>query len=147
MITSTRRGKNLGKIYFQTTLSTKFGKNPLLFSKFFKNVHPSFKIYSLFFVFFFLCLCFCFLSCFYIKNNFLNSRLIIEGGQTRGFAPVLIIGARVPELPPRVYAYVIEGIIPEFVFNYAQIIPFRKVSTFENVHIIYSVHHISWKFT
>jgi len=33
-----------------------------------------------------------------------NSRLII-GGQKRGFAPILIIGGRVPGLPARVSAY------------------------------------------
>jgi len=49
------------------------------------------KIYSLFFVFIFLCLYFC-LSDYW-------------GGKKRGFAPILIIGGRMPGLPPRVYAY------------------------------------------
>src|SRR6218665_3555543 len=68
---------------------------------FFKNLHPSFKIYSLFFVFFFLCLCFCILSCFYIKKfKKFNSRLIIGGGQKRGFVPHLNDWGCLPGLPP-----------------------------------------------
>src|SRR6218665_2044564 len=49
----------------------------------FKSLHPSFKIYSLFFVFFFLCLCFCFIS-FFLNKKIRNSRLII-GGAKKGF--------------------------------------------------------------
>src|SRR6218665_1467861 len=65
-------------------------------------------MYSLFFVFFFLCLCFCFLSCLFFNKYkfFLNSRLIIGG---KGFAPILIIGGRLPGLPPRVYACACQG--------------------------------------
>ena len=33
------------------------------------------------------------------------------GGAKRGFAPILIIGGGVPGLPPRVYAYAIDGSI------------------------------------
>src|SRR6218665_643687 len=63
-------------------------------------------MYSLFFLFFFLCLCFCFLSCFSSFNKKItNSRLIIGGGQKRGFAPILIIGGAYPGCRPRVYAY------------------------------------------
>src|SRR6218665_3036639 len=82
--------------YSQKFLTTFFKSS----TTFFKNLHPSFKIYSLFFVFFFLCLCFCFLSCFlFLNKRIKNSRLII-GGQKGVLPPILIIGGRVPGLPP-----------------------------------------------
>src|SRR6218665_1637675 len=74
----------------------------LVIDNFSKNLHPLFKMYSLFFVFFFLCLCFCFLSCFYVLKNkkFFKFSSDYWGGQKRGFAPILIIGGRMPGLPP-----------------------------------------------
>ena len=79
----------------------------LVIVNFFKNLQPSFKFYSLFFVFFSLCLFFCVLSCFFRKNkkNKKVSSDYLGGGKNRVLTPTLIIGGRVPGLPPRVYAY------------------------------------------
>src|SRR6218665_2032190 len=92
---------------FSDNILKKFKKSPsiLLFSKisedlfsvidnFFKNLHPLFKIYSLFFVFFFLCLCFCFLSCFLIKKNQKFSSDYCGG--KKKFCPHLNYWGRVP---------------------------------------------------
>src|SRR6218665_66221 len=92
-------GKNFGKIYFQTTFSKKILKKSFYSQKFLmtffhrqlflKNLHPSFKMYSLFFLFFFLCLCFCFLSCFLSKNKKNKKFSSDYWGQKNGFFPHL----------------------------------------------------------
>ena len=94
--------KNFGKMFSDNILK-KVEKIPFYSLKFlttffshqqlfFKNLHSSFKIYSLFSVFFFLCLCFCFLSCFFKIQNKIFSSDYWEGGQKIGFAPILILG-------------------------------------------------------
>src|SRR6218665_3940134 len=76
-----------------------------LVDNFFKNLHPSFKMYSLLFVFFFLCLCFCFLSCFFFKIEKIKKFPSDYLGGKKGVLPHLNYWGRVPGLPPRVYAH------------------------------------------
>src|SRR6218665_1844398 len=63
-----------------------------------------FTLFSLYFSFFVSVSVF--FHAFFVKiETIKNSRLII-GGAKKGFCPlILIIGGRVPGLPPRVYAY------------------------------------------
>ena len=115
-VTNIGGDKNLGKIYFRTTFSKNIWQKSFYSQIFqmtfyshrqllFKNLHPSLKIDTLFFVFFFLCLCFCFLSGFiFLQKNYKFSYDYWVGAK-KGFAPILIIGGRVHRLPPRVYAY------------------------------------------
>ena len=64
---------------------------------FFKNLHPSFKFYSLFFVFSLFVSVSAFFHVF-LNKKMKNSRLII-GGQKKVFAPILIIGGACPGCP------------------------------------------------
>jgi len=95
-VTNIGGGKNLGKIYFQTTFSKKFRKTSFYSKKFLTTffshrqlfpkmytLHSKFTPFSLYFSFF------VFVSAFFhffCKRKKKNSCLII-GGEKRGFAP------------------------------------------------------------
>jgi len=98
-------GKNLGKIFFQTTLEKHFWKNPLLFSKisedlflvidnFFQKFTP-FIQNALPFLCILLSLSLLLLSFMFLrvtKQKFVSFSSDYWGWQKMGFAPILIIG-------------------------------------------------------
>src|SRR6218665_4019342 len=94
-VTNIGEGKNLGKIYFQTTFSQMFLKSILLFSKMY-TLHSKFTPFSLYFSFFVSVSVF--FHVFWVKIKKLSSDY--WGGQKRGFAPHLNYWGRVPGLPP-----------------------------------------------
>src|SRR6218665_861333 len=61
--------KILGKFIFRQKISSILSKLSddlfLVIDNFLQNLHLSFKMYSVFFVFLYCCLCFCFLSCLF----------------------------------------------------------------------------------
>src|SRR6218665_476058 len=65
---------------------------------------PIFFVLLSFFLFFRSLSLFLLSFMFFLNKKIQNSRLII-GGAKNGVSPILIIGGRVPRLPPRVYAY------------------------------------------
>jgi len=109
-VTNIGEGKNLGKIYFQTTFSKNFEKYPsilknfwwhfLVINNFFKNVLPSFKIYCLFFVFSFFVSVSAFFHVLFTKIT-KNKKLSSDyWGAKKGVLPHLNYRGRVPGLPP-----------------------------------------------